>query len=181
MTIDAVEILLVEDDRDDVQLVLHSLKKFNISDRIRVMGDGAEALDFIFCTGAYATRKMADSPKVVLLDIKLPKVDGLEVLRRIRADPRTAGQPVVLLTSSREPRDVAEGYRLHANSYIVKPVDFERFTEVMRELGMYWLMLNVSPEWNGADWGPGAGSARPRAAVDAAAGPGARGPAPTSR
>ena len=94
---------------------------------------------------------MANPPKVVLLDIKLPKVDGLEVLRRIRADPRTTGQPVVLLTSSREQQDVAEGYRLHANSYIVKPVDFDRFTEAMRELGMYWLMLNVAPDLGGVD------------------------------
>ena len=143
---DPVEILLVEDDRDDVKLVLHSLKRFNISNRIHVVGDGAEALDFIFCTGAYAGRHMDDPPKVVLLDIKLPKVDGFEVLRRIRADPRTTGQPVVLLTSSRENQDIAEGYRLHANSYIVKPVDFDRFTEAMRELGMYWLMLNVPPD-----------------------------------
>ena len=158
---DAVEILLVEDDRDDVKLVLHSLKKFNISNRIHVVGDGAEALDYIFCTGAYSGRRMDNSPKVVLLDIKLPKVDGLEVLRRIRADPRTTGQPVVLLTSSREQQDVIEGYRLHANSYIVKPVDFDRFTEAMRELGMYWLMLNVAPDLHRLDGAPPAGDTAP--------------------
>ena len=151
---DPVEILLVEDDPDDVKLVLHSLKKFNISNRIHVVGDGAQALEFIFGTGAYSGRTMANPPKVVLLDIKLPKVDGMEVLRRIRADPRTTGQPVVLLTSSREQRDVAEGYRYHANSYIVKPVEFDRFTEAMRELGMYWLMLNVAPDLNGVEAAP---------------------------
>lgn len=161
ITDDAVEILLVEDDRDDVKLVLHSLKKFNISNRIRVVGDGAEALDFIFCTGAYSARTMASPPRVILLDIKLPKVDGLEVLRRIRADPRTTGQPVVLLTSSREQQDVAEGYRLHANSYIVKPVDFDRFTEAIRELGMYWLMLNVAPNLDSVDGAPPAGDTTP--------------------
>ena len=156
-----VEILLVEDDRDDVKLTLHAFSKFNISNRIRVVGDGAEALDFIFCTGAYSARTMANPPRVVLLDIKLPKVDGLEVLRRIRADPRTTGQPVVLLTSSREQQDVAEGYRLHANSYIVKPVDFDRFTEAMCELGMYWLMLNVAPDLHRLDGAPPAGDTAP--------------------
>lgn len=146
MNIDgAVEILLVEDDPDDVKLTLHALKKSNISNRIYVAGDGAEALDFIFGTGAHAGRPMDQPPKVILLDIKLPKVGGLEVLRRIREDPRTTSLPVVLLTSSREERDVATGYRLHANSYIIKPVDFDQFSNAIRELGMYWLVLNIPP------------------------------------
>jgi two-component system response regulator len=166
MIIDApVEILLVEDDRDDVKLTLHALKRFNISNRIHVVGDGAEALDFIFCTGAHSGRTMGHPPKVVLLDIKLPRVDGLEVLRRIRADPRTTGLPVVLLTSSREEGDVADGYRLHANSYIVKPVDFDQFSEAIRELGMYWLVLNVAPSWDGADGGPPPGAGTDTAEV----------------
>jgi two-component system response regulator len=140
-----VEILLVEDDPDDVKLVLHSFKKFGLTNRVHVVTDGAEALDYVFCTGSYATRSINEPPKVVLLDIKLPKVNGLEVLRRIRADPRTTALPVVLLTSSREDRDVAEGYRNHANSYVVKPVDFERFADAIKNLGFYWLLLNTSP------------------------------------
>lgn len=143
--VDGVEILLVEDDPDDVKLTLHAFNRYKISNRIHVVTDGAEALDFLFCTGAYANRSISDPPKVVLLDIKLPKVNGLEVLRRIREDPRTTSLPVVLLTSSREDRDVAEGSRNHANSYVVKPVDFDKFVEAIRELGMYWLLLNVTP------------------------------------
>jgi two-component system response regulator len=162
VTVDgAVEILLVEDDPDDVKLTLHALKKSNITNRIFVATDGAEALDFVFCTGAHSNRTM-EAPKVVFLDIKLPKVDGLEVLRRIRADARTATLPVVLLTSSREERDVAAGYRLHANSYIIKPVDFEQFSDAIRELGMYWLVLNIPPSLadGGAVASPGSGPSR---------------------
>jgi len=141
----AVEILLVEDNPNDVELTLRVLKKNNISNRLHVVRDGAEALEFIFCTGAYADRDIKNGPKVVLLDLKLPKVDGLEVLRQIKADPRTKTIPVVVLTSSREERDVVQSYHLGVNSYIVKPVDFEQFTEAVRQLGLYWLLLNEPP------------------------------------
>ena len=145
MTDRPVEILLVEDNPNDVELALHALKKNNIANRIEIVRDGAEALDFIFCTGAYASRSMDHAPKVILLDLKLPKVDGLEVLRQIKSDPRTRAIPVVVLTSSREDHDVVESYNLGVNSYIVKPVDFEQFTESVRQLGMYWLLLNQPP------------------------------------
>ena len=140
-----VEILLVEDNPNDVELTLHALKKNNIANRIEIVRDGAEALDFIFCTGAYAPRNIDHAPKVILLDLKLPKVDGLEVLRQIKSDPRTRTIPVVVLTSSREERDIVESYNLGVNSYIVKPVDFEQFTEAVRHLGLYWLLLNQPP------------------------------------
>jgi CheY-like chemotaxis protein len=142
----AVEILLVEDSPEDLELALRSLKKSNLTNRIEVARDGAEALEFIFCEGAHAGRRIEDVPKVILLDLKLPKVDGLEVLRRIKADPRTAAIPVVMLTSSREQRDVIESYRLGVNSYIVKPVNFEGFLAAVSELGMYWLLLNQPPK-----------------------------------
>ncbi|MHB8508462.1 MAG: response regulator [Candidatus Dormibacteria bacterium] len=142
---DVVEILLVEDDPDDVKLTLHTFAKFNITNKLHVVTDGAAALDFIFCTGPHAGRSINNPPKVVLLDIKLPKINGLEVLRRVRADPRTTGLPIVLLTSSQEDSDVADGYQNHANSYIVKPVDFENFGYAIRELGLYWLVLNATP------------------------------------
>ena len=138
----AVEILLVEDNPNDVELTLHALRKNHISNRIHVVRDGAEALEFIFCTGAYAERNIQETPKVILLDLKLPKVDGLEVLQRIKADPRIRATPVVVLTSSREERDVVESYRLGVNSYIVKPVDFKKFTEAVQQMGLYWLLLN---------------------------------------
>ncbi len=138
----AVEILLVEDNPNDVELTLHALRKNHISNRIHVVRDGAEALEFTFCTGAYAARNIQETPKVILLDLKLPKVDGLEVLQRIKADPRIRATPVVVLTSSREERDVVESYRLGVNSYIVKPVDFKKFTEAVQQMGLYWLLLN---------------------------------------
>jgi two-component system, response regulator len=141
-----VEILLVEDNPSDIELTLHAFSKHKLTNRIHVVRDGAEALDFIFGTGAYAGRDVADRPKVILLDIKLPKVDGLEVLRRIKDDPRTRTIPVVLLTSSREERDIIDGYNLGGNSYIVKPVEFDQFTDAVRELGMYWLLLNEPPD-----------------------------------
>jgi len=142
---DAVEILLVEDDRNDEELALYALTKHNLANHIEVMRDGAEALDYMFCTGAYAHRRMEDIPKVVLLDLKLPKVDGLEVLKRIKADLRTRTIPIVVLTSSRQERDIVESYQLGVNSYIVKPVDFEQFTEAVRQLGLYWVLLNQAP------------------------------------
>ncbi len=145
MTDRTVEILLVEDNPNDVKLALHALKKNNIANRIEVVRDGAEALEFIFATGAYADRQNAENPRVILLDLKLPKVDGLEVLRQIKSDPRTRAIPVVALTSSREERDIVESYNLGVNSYIVKPVDFEQFNESVRQLGMYWLLLNQPP------------------------------------
>ena len=141
----AIEILLVEDNPNDVELTLHALKKNNLANRVEVVHDGAEALEFIFCTGAYAHRSIEHGPKVILLDLKLPKVDGLEVLRQVKADPRTAAIPVVALTSSREERDVVESYQLGVNSYIVKPVKFEQFTESVRQLGLYWVLLNERP------------------------------------
>ena len=141
----AVEILLVEDNPCDAELTLHSLRSSKVTNQIEVVRDGAEALDFIFCTGEYAHRNIENGPKVVLLDLKLPKVDGLEVLQRIKSDPRTCMIPVVVLTSSREDRDIIESYQLGVNSYIVKPVNFEQFTEVVRQLGLYWKLLNQSP------------------------------------
>jgi two-component system response regulator len=145
MAEDIIEILLVEDNPDDVELALHALKKHNLANRIEVVRDGAEALEFLFCTGAYEHRSKENNPKVVLLDLKLPKVDGLEVLRRIKSDPRTKVIPVVMLTSSREERDVVESYKLGVNSYITKPVDFEQFSKVVQELGLYWLLINQPP------------------------------------
>jgi two-component system response regulator len=141
-----VEILLVEDNPQDLQLTLRALKKAALGNRIHVARDGAEALDFIFCEGAHSDRRIEDTPKVVLLDLKLPKVDGLEVLQRIKGDPRTMTVPVVVLTSSKEQSDVVKSYQLGVNSYIVKPVDFEGFAKAVQELGLYWLLLNQPPK-----------------------------------
>ncbi len=143
--IDEVQILLVEDNPNDVKLALHAFRKHKLANHIHVARDGAEALEFIFCTGAFEDRQIENGPRVILLDMKLPMVDGIEVLRRIKADPRTQAIPVVMLTSSREERDIVESYRLGVNSYIVKPVDFEQFTEVVRQLGFYWFLLNQAP------------------------------------
>ncbi|MEO8139604.1 MAG: response regulator [Gemmatimonadota bacterium] len=140
-----IELLLVEDNPEDLELALRALRKAHFSNRIHVARDGAEALEFIFCDGPHAARSITDGPKVILLDLKLPKVDGLEVLRRIKADPRTAMIPVVVLTSSKEQSDMVETYHLGVNSYVVKPVNFERFAEAVQQLGMYWLLLNESP------------------------------------
>ena len=139
------EILLVEDNPNDVELTLRALRKQNLDSKVFVVRDGAEALDFIFASGAYTMRKIEARPKVVLLDLKLPKIDGIEVLRRVKADERTASIPVVMLTSSQEDRDVSETYRLGVNSYIVKPVDFSNFVHAVGELGVYWSMLNRLP------------------------------------
>lgn len=138
-------ILLVEDNPDDVALTLRAFRKNNVKNEVVVTSDGAEALDYLFGTGSHAGRDPAVLPQVVLLDLKLPKIDGLEVLRRIRADERTRSLPVVILTSSVERQDVAEGYRLYANSYVRKPVDFEEFVGAARQLGLYWLLLNEPP------------------------------------
>jgi two-component system response regulator len=138
-------ILLVEDNPDDEALTLRALKKNNILNKVVVAHDGVEALDYLFGTGAHAGRDVCDQPQVVLLDLKLPKVDGHEVLRRIRANESTCLQSVVILTTSNEDRDVISSYQLGANSYIRKPVDFEQFMEAVRQLGLYWLVLNVPP------------------------------------
>jgi two-component system response regulator len=143
-----VEILLVEDNPEDLQLALRALAKAKLTNHIEVVRDGAEALEFIFGEGSYAGRKLENGPKVILLDLKLPKVDGLEVLKRIKSDERTMAIPVVMLTSSKEQSDLVESYRLGVNSYIVKPVNFERFAQAVQDLGMYWVLLNQSPKLN---------------------------------
>jgi len=139
-------ILLVEDNPDDEVLTRRALKKNNIGNEVIVARDGAEALDYLFATGTYEGRDPSILPQVVLLDLKLPKVDGLEVLRRIRANERTKLLPVVILTSSKEQRDLVDGYGYGANSYIRKPVDFAQFVEAVRQLGLYWLVLNETPQ-----------------------------------
>jgi len=141
-----VEILLVEDNPQDLTLTLRALNKANLANHIHVARDGEEALQFIFCEGPYAGRKIQNGPKVILLDLKLPKVDGKEVLARIKSDPRTKMIPVVVLTSSKEQSDLVESYKLGVNSYLVKPVNFEGFAAAVQELGMYWLLLNQPPK-----------------------------------
>ena len=143
---DIIEILLVEDNPQDLKLTQRALKKANLANHIQVARDGEEALQFIFCEGPYAGRKIQNGPKVILLDLKLPKVDGKEVLARIKSDPRTKMIPVVVLTSSKEQSDLVESYKLGVNSYIVKPVNFEGFAAAVQELGMYWLLLNQPPK-----------------------------------
>jgi two-component system, response regulator len=138
-------ILLVEDNADDEALTLRALKKNNVGNKVVVVRDGAEALEFLFCTGAYADRDPRDKPQVILLDLKLPKVDGMEVLRRVRAEPSTRTLPVVILTSSKEEQDVVNSYLMGVNSYVRKPVDFIQFVEAIRQLGLYWLVLNEAP------------------------------------
>jgi len=139
------KILLVEDNPDDVKLTLRAFKHHNLGNDIVVVTDGVEALDYLFGTGRFAERDLSHAPAVVFLDLKLPKLDGLEVLRRLRADPRTALQPVVILTSSNEEQDMIAGYQLGVNSYVRKPVDFDQFIEAARQLGLYWLLLNEAP------------------------------------
>jgi len=143
--LDAVDILLVEDNPQDAELTLRALKKRKLANQLFVVEDGAEALDFMFCRGKYTQREIAHPPKVVLLDIKLPKVNGLEVLRAIKTDKRLRTIPVVMVTSSREDPDIQSAYELGANSYVVKPVDFETFAEAMSNLGLYWLLVNQAP------------------------------------
>jgi len=141
-----IEILLVEDNPDDLALTLHALRKMKLANHIQIARDGVEALDFIFCRNADAEKKIENGPKLVLPDLKLPRVDGLEVLRTIKSDPRTMTIPVVVLTSSKEQADVVESYKLGVNSYIVKPVDFDQFAESVQSLGLYWLLLNRPPK-----------------------------------
>jgi two-component system, response regulator len=139
------EILLVEDNPKDVELTLHALRKEYLSNRIQVVRDGEEALEFLFCRGNYSNRSFDTPPKLVVLDLKLPKVDGLEVLRAIKNDSRTRAIPVAILTSSNEDRDLVAGYKLGVNSYIQKPVDFNQFRDTVKQLGLYWLVVNQSP------------------------------------
>lgn len=139
------EILLVEDNPDDAELTIRALKKNHVTNRVVVTQDGAEALEYLFATGRYADRSMSSPPKVILLDLKLPLVSGIEVLRQCKADERTRLIPIVVLTSSREEPDIQTCYGLGVNSYIVKPVDFQQFTDAVRQTGLYWLLLNESP------------------------------------
>ena len=138
------EILLVEDNPDDVELTLRAFRKSNVANEVMVARDGVEALEYLFATGKYAARDPNALPQVVLLDLKLPRVDGMEVLQRVRAHPKTKLLPIVILTSSTEERDLVNGYSLGANSYVRKPVDFEQFADSVRQLGLYWLVLNQS-------------------------------------
>jgi CheY-like chemotaxis protein len=142
---DPIEILLVEDNPQHVELTLRALKKHNLANNVLVAKDGAEALEFIFATHRYQQRQIENGPKVILLDLKLPKVDGLEVLRRLKSDERTKAIPVVVVTTSEQDQDVVKSYKLGANSYIVKPVSFEKFVEAVSQLGFYWMLLNKPP------------------------------------
>lgn len=139
---EGVEILLIEDNPHDVELILHVFRWCNLPGKVLVVWDGEEALNYLFGRGRYAGRNLEKKPKVILLDMKLPKVDGVEVLKRIKGDPGLQTVPVVMLTSSNQERDIAESYRLGVNSYIVKPVDFEEFADVIREMAMYWHLIN---------------------------------------
>lgn len=148
MAQEQVEILLVEDNPDDVELTLHALRQDNLANRVEVARDGEEALDFLFCRGPHAGRSFNHAPRLVLLDLKLPKVDGLEVLRQIKGDPRTRAIPVVILTASREEKDLVNGYQLGANAYIQKPVDFGQFRQMVKDVGLFWLVVNQPPPPN---------------------------------
>jgi two-component system response regulator len=141
----AVEVMIVEDSSEDLELTMRSLRKADLANQIHVARDGVEALDYLFGEGTFSGRPPGAQPRVILLDLKLPRVDGIEVLRRLKGHPRTRAVPVVVLTSSKEPNDLSECYRLGVNSYIVKPVTFEQFAQTVKELGMYWLVLNQPP------------------------------------
>jgi two-component system, response regulator len=142
---DEIEILLVEDNPADVELALHALRKNKLANHVQVARDGEEAVEFVFCRGVYSSRRIDRPPKLILLDLKLPKVDGLEVLRQLKNDSRTKGIPVVVLTSSKEESDLVQSYQLGVNSYIQKPVDFDQFRETVKQLGLYWLVVNQPP------------------------------------
>ena len=147
----AVDILLVEDNRDDVELTMHALRREHLANNIFAVEDGEEAIEFLFCTGRYSDRNFDHPPRLVLLDLKLPKVNGLEVLKRVKQDPRTKAIPVVVLTSSKEERDLVESYNLGANSYIQKPVDFDQFRDMVKNTGLYWMVINQRPLANPAE------------------------------
>ncbi len=140
-----VDILLAEDNQDDIDLALHALRQEKLANSVFVVRDGEEALDFLFCRGAYSQRSFTHPPKLVLLDLKMPKIDGLQVLKQVKSDPRTRTIPVVIMTSSKEERDLIEGYHAGVNSFIQKPVDFEQFRATVKTLGMYWLVVNQLP------------------------------------
>ncbi|HEY0196563.1 MAG TPA: response regulator [Methanobacterium sp.] len=146
MEYDEIEILLVEDNPTDAELTIRALKKKNLTNKLVWVKDGAEALDFLFATGEYADRSKEDLPKLVLLDLRMPKVDGLEVLQKIKTDERTRKIPVVVLTSSKEDEDIVKSYKLGVNSYVSKPVEFDEFTKAVSTLGLYWILLNKPPE-----------------------------------
>jgi two-component system, response regulator len=149
MNTEELDILLVEDNQDDVDLALHALQKGKLANNVYVARDGEEALDFLFCRGTFANRSFDHPPKLVLLDLKLPKVDGMEVLKQVKRDPRTKTIPVVIMTSSKEERDLVAGYNLGANSYIQKPVDFDQFRDTVKSVGLYWLVTNQPVPVNG--------------------------------
>ena len=142
---DAIEILLVEDNPSDAELTLHALQKSKLANRVQLARDGEEALDFLFCRGIFSNRRIESAPRLVLLDLKLPKVDGLQVLQEVKRDVRTRAIPIIVLTSSREERDLVSSYRLGVNSYIQKPVNFGEFQDVVQQMGLYWLLLNSRP------------------------------------
>jgi CheY-like chemotaxis protein len=150
-----VDILLVDDSQDDVDLTMHALRTENLANRVFVARDGEEALDFLFCMGPHVQRSFEQPPKLVLLDLKLPKVDGMQVLKRVKEDPRTRTIPIVMMTSSREECDMLNGYNLGVNSYLQKPVDFDQFRKMVKLLGLYWLVTNQPPVTNGAPRLPG--------------------------
>ena len=145
MNLNGTDILLVEDSKDDAELAIHALRRENLANNIFVARDGEEALDFLFCRGQFSGRSFDRPPKLVLLDLKLPKVDGIEVLKQLKQDPRTRFIPVVILTSSKEERDLVNGYELGVNSYIQKPVDFEQFRQTVKTVGLYWMVINQRP------------------------------------
>jgi two-component system, response regulator len=158
MSTNEVDILLADDSQDDIDLTLHALRAENLANHVYVVRDGEEALNFLFCTGPHAGRSIDHPPKLVLLDLKMPKVDGMQVLKAIKGDPRTKTIPVVLMTSSREERDMVNGYELGVNSYIQKPVDFGEFRKAVKLLGLYWLVINRPPVSNGVAHGAKQGS-----------------------
>jgi CheY-like chemotaxis protein len=145
MNFSELDILLVEDNQDDMDLALHALQRAKVANRIFVVRDGEEALEFLFCRGKYSERSLDHPPKLVLLDLKLPKIDGMEVLKLVKSDPRTKTIPVVMMTSSKEERDLVNSYNLGANSYIQKPVDFDQFRDTVKTIGLYWLVINQPP------------------------------------